>query len=382
MTLPVVGLVGWRGMVGSVLLERMIAEKDFDLIEPIFFSTSNAGGSVPLFAGQQVHKNEATLLDANNIDLLKRCDFIISTQGGDYTNAVFGPLRASGWKGHWIDAASSLRMESDTVIVLDPVNRPVIDQAFTQGNLNWIGGNCTVSLMMLGLGGLFQAGLVEWVSAMTYQAASGAGAQNMRELLKQMGYLHASVEKELADSSSAILEIDRKVTNALRSPDFPKINFRNTALAGSLIPWIDVPVEHGQSKEEWKGGAECNKILGLPPFRAEGSIPIDGICVRIGAMRCHSQGLTIKLKKEVSVTEVEQIISNANDWVEVVPNDRELSEKYLTPAAVTGTLKIPVGRIHQLAMGPEYIGAFTVGDQLLWGAAEPLRRILRILLEA
>ena len=381
MALPVVGFVGWRGMVGSVLMERMLTEQDFDQIEPIFFSTSNSGGQVPLFGGKKVTKNEPLLQDANSIDALKKCDYIISTQGGDYTKAIFEPLRKSGWAGHWIDAASTLRMNPEAVIVLDPVNRHVIDQAYEQKNLNWIGGNCTVSLMLLGLDGLFKAGLVEWVSAMTYQAASGAGAQNMRELLQQMGYLHNSVMTDLANPSSAILEIDSKVTNSLRSSDYPKSNFRNTALAGSLIPWIDVPVENGQTKEEWKGGAECNKILGLPPFRQAGSIPIDGICVRVGAMRCHSQGLTVKLNKHVSVNDLEQLIGNANDWVNVVPNDREATEKFLTPAAVTGTLQIPVGRIHHLAMGPEYIGAFTVGDQLLWGAAEPLRRILRILLE-
>ena len=382
MSLPVVGFVGWRGMVGSVLLERMLAEKDFDLIEPIFFSTSNAGTKAPLFAGQRISKNEEILQDAHQIDALKKCDYIVSTQGGDYTNAYFGPLRAAGWQGHWIDAASSLRMDPQAKIVLDPVNRSVIDNAIAQKNLNWIGGNCTVSLMLMGLNGLFSAGLVEWVSAMTYQAASGAGAQNMRELLSQMGYLHQSVQAQLADSGSAILEIDRQVNQAVQSDAYPKSNFRNTPLAGSLIPWIDVPVGHGQTKEEWKGGAECNKILGLPPFREIGSIPIDGICVRVGSMRCHSQGLTIKLKKNIAIEEVEQLLANANDWVKVIPNDRDLTEKYLTPAAVTGTMQIPIGRIHQMAMGPEYIGAFTVGDQLLWGAAEPLRRILRILLEA
>ena len=382
MSLPVVGFVGWRGMVGSVLLERMLAEKDFDLIEPIFFSTSNAGAKAPLFAGQRISKNEEILQDAHQTEALKKCDYIVSTQGGDYTNAYFGPLRAAGWQGHWIDAASSLRMDPQAKIVLDPVNRSVIDNAIAQKNLNWIGGNCTVSLMLMGLNGLFSAGLVEWVSAMTYQAASGAGAQNMRELLSQMGYLHQSVQAQLADSGSAILEIDRQVNQALHSDAYPKSNFRNTPLAGSLIPWIDVPVGHGQTKEEWKGGAECNKILGLPPFRESGSIPIDGICVRVGSMRCHSQGLTIKLKKHVAIEEVEQLLANANDWVKVMPNDRDLTEKYLTPAAVTGTMQIPIGRIHQMAMGPEYIGAFTVGDQLLWGAAEPLRRILRILLEA
>jgi aspartate-semialdehyde dehydrogenase len=382
MSLPVVGLVGWRGMVGSVLMERMLAENDFQLIEPIFFSTSNPGAKVPLFAGQTLTKNEELLQDANDIEALKKCDYIISTQGGDYTKAIFEPLRASGWKGHWVDAASSLRMNSEAVIVLDPVNRHVIDQAFSNGNVNWIGGNCTVSLMLLGLHGLFKEGLVEWMSAMTYQAASGAGAQNMRELLQQMGYLYNSVQSDLANSGSAILDIDRQVTKSLQSGEYPKTNFRNTPLAGSLIPWIDVPVDHGQTKEEWKGGAECNKILGLPPFREVGSIPIDGICVRVGAMRCHSQGLTIKLKKHIPINDVEQLIANANEWVKFVPNEREMTERHLTPAAVTGTLQIPVGRIHQLAMGPEYIGAFTVGDQLLWGAAEPLRRILRILLES
>jgi aspartate-semialdehyde dehydrogenase len=381
MALPVVGFVGWRGMVGSVLMERMLIENDFAAIEPIFFSTSNVGGQVPAIGGKVIAKNETVLQDANSIDALKKCDYIVSTQGGDYTNAIFTPLRDSGWQGHWIDAASTLRMKPDAVIVLDPVNRHVIDQAFSKNNRNWIGGNCTVSLMMLGLDGLFKADLVEWVSAMTYQAASGAGAQNMRELLLQMGYLHDSVKHDLANPSSAILEIDSQVTQALRSSDYPKSNFRNTPLAGSLIPWIDVPVENGQTKEEWKGGAECNKILGLPPFRTAGSIPIDGICVRVGAMRCHSQGLTIKLKKHVSIPDIEQIIARANDWVKVVPNDREATERLLTPAAVTGTLQIPIGRMHQLAMGPEYIGAFTVGDQLLWGAAEPLRRILQILLE-
>lgn len=382
MSLPVVGLIGWRGMVGSVLMERMLAEHDFDAIEPIFFSTSNAGGKVPAFAGQVLTKNEIFLQDANDISALKKCDYILSTQGGDYTKATFGPLRASGWKGHWIDAASTLRMDQEAVIVLDPVNRHVIDQAFTNGNLNWIGGNCTVSLMLLGLHGLFKAGLVEWISAMTYQAASGAGAQNMRELLQQMGYLYNSVQTDLANPGSAILDIDRQVTASLQGQDYPKANFRNTALAGSLIPWIDVPVENGQTKEEWKGGAECNKILGLAPFRQAGSIPIDGICVRVGAMRCHSQGLTIKLKQHVPLADLEQMIDQANDWVKVVPNEREMTERMLTPAAITGTLNIPVGRLHHLAMGPEYIGAFTVGDQLLWGAAEPLRRILRILLEA
>lgn len=372
-----VGLVGWRGMVGSVLMDRMQAEGDFDLIEPVFFSTSNAGGKAPAQA-----RNETTLKDANSIDELKKCDIILTCQGGDYTKEVYPKLRAAGWNGHWIDAASSLRMADDAVIVLDPVNRDVIDQALAKGGRNWIGGNCTVSLMLMAMGGLFKANLVEWVSAMTYQAASGAGAQNMRELLQQMGTLHDAVKAELADPASAILDIDRKVAAALRDPSFPTKNFRNTPLAGSLIPWIDVPVEHGQSKEEWKGGAECNKILGKPAFRSAGSIPIDGLCVRIGAMRCHSQGLTVKLKKDVPLDEVEGLLAAANDWVKVVPNQREISERELTPAAVTGTLTVPVGRLHKLAMGNDYLGAFTVGDQLLWGAAEPLRRMLRILLAA
>ena len=371
-----VGLVGWRGMVGSVLIDRMVQEKDFDLIEPVFFSTSNAGGKAPAQA-----KNETTLKDANDIEALKKCDIVLTCQGGDYTKEVYPKLRAAGWNGHWIDAASSLRMADDAVIILDPVNRNVIDSALSQGGKNWIGGNCTVSLMLMGLGGLFQHKMVEWVSAMTYQAASGAGAQNMRELLSQMGALHDAVKDDLANPSSAILDIDRKVSATMRSAEFPTKNFRNTALAGSLIPWIDVPVEHGQSKEEWKGGAECNKILGNPTFRTPGSIPIDGLCVRIGAMRCHSQGLTIKLKKDVPMDEIESILGQANDWVKVVPNVREISERDLTPAAVTGTLTVPVGRLHKMAMGNDYLGAFTVGDQLLWGAAEPLRRMLRILLE-
>ena len=371
-----VGLVGWRGMVGSVLIDRMVQEQDFDLIEPVFFSTSNSGGQAPAQA-----KNETTLQDAHDIAALKRCDIILTCQGGDYTKEVYPQLRAAGWTGHLIDAASSLRMAEDAVIVLDPVNRDVIDNALAQGGKNWIGGNCTVSLMLMAMGGLFKHHMIEWVSAMTYQAASGAGAQNMRELLSQMGALHDAVKDDLANPSSAILDIDRKVSATMRSAAFPTQNFRNTALAGSLIPWIDVPVDHGQSKEEWKGGAECNKILGNPAFRSAGSIPIDGLCVRIGAMRCHSQGLTIKLKQDVPMDEIESILAQANDWVKVVPNQRDISERELTPAAVTGTLTVPVGRLHKLAMGNDYLGAFTVGDQLLWGAAEPQRRMLRIVLE-
>ena len=376
MATPLVGLVGWRGMVGSVLMQRMKDEKDFEHIEPVFFSTSNAGGAAPAMA-----KNEKKLFAADDIEALKRCDIIITCQGGDYTKEVYPKIRAAGWKGHWIDAASALRMVDESVIILDPVNRPVIDQALSKGGNLWVGGNCTVSLMLMAMGGLFKNNLVEWVSAMTYQAASGAGAQNMRELLSQMGALHDAVKTQLADPASAILDIDRKVSETMRSASFPTKNFRNTALAGSLIPWIDVPVEHGQSKEEWKGGSECNKILGNPAFRSPGSIPIDGLCVRIGAMRCHSQGLTVKLKKDVPLAEIEGLLASANDWVKVVPNEREITERELTPAAVTGTLTVPVGRLHKLAMGPDYLGAFTVGDQLLWGAAEPLRRMLRILLE-
>ncbi len=372
-----VGLVGWRGMVGSVLMQRMEEEGDFAFIDPVFFSTSSVGGEAPTLGG----KTGGKLQDAVSIDTLKKMDIVITCQGGDYTKEIFPKLRATGWDGHWIDAASTLRMDKDAVIVLDPVNLHVIKDALVKGGKNWIGGNCTVSLMLMGLGGLFKHDLVEWVSAMTYQAASGAGAQNMRELLSQMGALHDAVRTELADPASAILEIDRKVAETMRAASFPTKNFRNTALAGSLIPWIDVPVDGGQSKEEWKGGAECNKILGLPPFRSPGSIPVDGLCVRIGAMRCHSQGLTIKLRKDVPLDEVSDVIAGGNPWAKVVPNEREISERELTPAAVTGTLTVPVGRLHKLAMGPEFLGAFTVGDQLLWGAAEPLRRMLRILLD-
>jgi aspartate-semialdehyde dehydrogenase len=368
-----VGMVGWRGMVGSVLMQRMREENDFAQVEPVFFSTSNAGGDAPLGGGRLLH--------ADDIDALKKMDVVLTCQGGDWTKSVHPRLRAAGWTGHWIDAASTLRMAEQAVIVLDPVNRKVIDAALGRGARDWIGGNCTVSLMLMAMGGLFEHDLVEWVSAMTYQAASGAGAQNMRELLLQMGTLHGAVERELADPAGAILEIDRKVAAALRSDAMPVGNFRGVPLAGSLIPWIDAPVDHGQSREEWKGGAEANKILGRPPFRAPGSIPIDGICVRVGAMRCHSQGLTVKLRRDVPLADVEAIVAGASQWVAVVPNEREASERRLTPAAVTGTLTVPVGRLHKLAMGPEYLGAFTVGDQLLWGAAEPLRRMLRILVE-
>ena len=371
-----VGLVGWRGMVGSVLMQRMQQESDFALIEPVFFSTSNAGGAAPAFA-----KSNEPLKSATDIAALKAMDIVITCQGGDYTKEVFPKLRAAGWQGYWIDAASALRMDSDAVIILDPVNRAVIDAALAKGGKNWIGGNCTVSLMLMAMGGLFREHLVEWVSAMTYQAASGAGAQNMRELLAQMGQLHRLVEHELADPSSAILDIDRKISECLRNRDLPVENFRGVPLAGSLIPWIDVPVDHGQSKEEWKGGAEANKILGKPAFRSPGSIPIDGLCVRIGAMRCHSQALTVKMTKNVPLDEIHDILASANDWVRVIPNERERTERELSPAVVSGTMQVPVGRLHKMAMGPEYLAAFTVGDQLLWGAAEPLRRMLRILLD-
>ena len=374
-----VGLVGWRGMVGSVLMQRMVEEGDFAHIDPVYFSTSAAGGKAPSFGGKEA---SLPLQDASNIEALKACEIIITCQGGDYTKEVFPKLRAAGWNGHWIDAASSLRMADDAVIILDPVNMNVIKDSLAKGGKNWIGGNCTVSLMLMGLGGLFQNDLVEWATSMTYQAASGAGAQNMRELISQMGVIHDSVKDLLADPASAILDIDRKVAETIRSDSFPKKNFRNTPLAGSLIPWIDVPYENGQSKEEWKGGAECNKILGKPAFRSAGSIPIDGLCVRIGAMRCHSQALTIKLKKDVPLDEISDMLAKANQWAKVVPNDREISERELTPAAVTGTLTVPVGRLHKMAMGTDYLAAFTCGDQLLWGAAEPLRRMLRILLDA
>lgn len=366
-----VGLVGWRGMVGSVLMQRMLEERDFDLIEPVFFTTSNVGGQ-----GPAVGKEVAPLKDAYNIDELKSLDVILTCQGGDYTNEVFPKLREAGWQGYWIDAASSLRMDDSAVIVLDPVNRKVIDQALEAGTKNYVGGNCTVSLMLMALGGLYEAGLVEWMSAMTYQAASGAGAQNMRELIKQMGTLESAVATELADPASAILDIDRKVAETMRGDAFPVDNF-GVPLAGSLIPYIDKELPNGQSREEWKGQAETNKILG----RFKNPIPVDGICVRIGAMRCHSQALTIKLNKDVPMADIEALISQHNPWVKLVPNTREASMRDLSPTAVTGTLSVPVGRLRKLNMGSQYLGAFTVGDQLLWGAAEPLRRMLRILLE-
>lgn len=384
--MKLVGLVGWRGMVGSVLMDRMQAEGDFGLIEPLFFSTSNSGGTAPAMA-----KNETTLQDAFNIDALKRCDIIITAQGGDYTAEVFPKLRAAGWNGHWIDAASTLRMEKDAVIVLDPVNMPVIQAALQHGGKNWIGSNCTVSCMMMGVGALYKARLVEWMSTQTYQAASGGGAQHMRELLTQYGTLNAEVKALLDDPKSAILEIDRKVIAKQRAlTEAETANF-GVPLGGSLIPWIDKDLGIGKnqdefgwgvSKEEWKGMAETNKILGNGEGFGSAAIPVDGFCVRVGAMRCHSQALTFKLKKDVPVADIEAMIAADNQWVKVVPNSREATLKDLTPVAVTGTMTIPVGRIRKLAMGPEYVGAFTIGDQLLWGAAEPLRRMLRILLDA
>ena len=373
----VVGLVGWRGMVGSVLMDRMQAEGDFGLIEPVFFSTSNAGGPAPVMA-----KNETVLKDAMDIASLKRCDIIITAQGGDYTTAIFPKLRAAGWTGHWIDAASSLRMQEDAVIILDPVNLPVIQKALVQGGRNWIGGNCTVSCMLMGVGALYKAGLVEWMTSMTYQAASGGGAQHMRELLTQFGALNAEVRDLLEDPKSAILEIDRKILAKQQTLDAHQTLQFGVPLGGSLIPWIDKDLGNGMSREEWKGGAETNKILGQGAAFGTPDIPVDGFCVRVGTMRCHSQALTFKLKKNVPTADIEALITADNPWVKVVPNTREASIADLTPVAVTGTLGIPVGRIRKLAMGPEYLGAFTIGDQLLWGAAEPLRRMLRILLNA
>ncbi len=377
MATTLVGLVGWRGMVGSVLMDRMQAEGDFAHFEPLFFSTSNAGGAAPTQA-----KNEKALKDAFDINELKRCDIILTAQGGDYTTEVFPKLRAAGWNGHWIDAASTLRMKDDAVIVLDPVNMPVIQDALAKGGKNWIGGNCTVSCMLIGVGALYKAGLVEWMSTQTYQAASGGGAQHMRELLTQFGTLNAEVRSLLDDPKSAILEIDRKIIAKQRSlTEAETANF-GVPLGGSLIPWIDKDLGNGQSREEWKGMAETNKILGMGEGFSSPAVPVDGFCVRVGAMRCHSQALTFKLKKDVPVADIEAMIAADNPWAKVVPNTREATIKDLTPVAVTGTLQIPVGRVRKLAMGPEYVGAFTIGDQLLWGAAEPLRRMLRILLAA
>ncbi|MBI5921483.1 MAG: aspartate-semialdehyde dehydrogenase [Betaproteobacteria bacterium] len=374
-----VGMVGWRGMVGSVLLQRMQEEKDFDLIEPVFFTTSNIGGNAPKFATDK-SRDAGKLKDAKSIDALRSMDIIISCQGGDYTTEIFPKLRAIGWNGYWIDAASTLRMKDDAVIILDPVNRDVIDAALKKGIKNYIGGNCTVSLMMIALGGLLKADLIEWMTSMTYQAASGAGAQNMRELLVQMGEVHRVAQHLLSDPNSAILEIDREVAGILRDDKFPTQNF-GVPLAGSLIPWIDKDLGNGQSREEWKGQAETNKILGRGTAGSAPAIPVDGICVRVGAMRCHSQALTIKLKKNLPLADIEAILAAHNQWVKVIPNQRDVTIKELTPTMVTGTLSVPVGRLRKLPMGPEYLSAFTVGDQLLWGAAEPLRRMLRILLD-
>ena len=366
-----VGLIGWRGMVGSVLVQRMREEGDFDRIDPLFFSTSQAGA-----AGPGIGRRVPPVLNAMDVDALVAMDALISCQGGEYTSEIYPRLRQAGWTGYWIDAASTRRMADEAVIVLDPVNREVIDRALDRGVRDFIGGNCTVSLMLMAMTGLLRANLVEWVSAMTYQAASGAGARHMRELIAQMGTLHASVADRLADPATTILEIDRRVADAQRDPAFPVPQF-GYPLAGSLLPWIDTDLGNGQSKEEWKGMAESNKILG----RSGASLlPIDGLCVRVGAMRCHSQALTVKLRRDVPLAEIESLLASAHEWVSVVPNEEAATLARLTPAAVTGTLQVPVGRLRKLAMGGEYLSAFTVGDQLLWGAAEPLRRVLRIIL--
>ncbi len=377
---PRVGLVGWRGMVGSVLMQRMQAEGDFAFIEPVFFSTSAAGGELPA-AIARFAKNERKLQSAVDLKALAACDIVIACQGSDFTKQAYAPLRAAGWKGYWIDAAKTLRMRDDAVIILDPVNMPVIKNALAKGVRDYIGGNCTVSCMLMGLGSLFKADLVEWMAATTYQAASGGGAQHMRELLAQMGTLNASVKSLLADPASAILEIDRQVAATQRGLSAEQTQNFMVPLAGSLIPWIDVDRGDGTSLEEWKGGAETNKILGRGPGFGVPPVPIDSLCVRVGAMRCHSQSVTIKLKKDMPLADVEQMIAADNEWVRFVPNNREASIRDLTPVAVTGTMHIPVGRVRKLALGPSYLGAFTIGDQLLWGAAEPLRRMLRILLE-
>jgi aspartate-semialdehyde dehydrogenase len=369
--MALVGLVGWRGMVGSVLMQRMQAEGDFALIEPMFFSTSSAGGTAPKLA-----KSETKLQDANDITALKRCDIVITCQGGEYTKVVYPQLRDAGWKGYWIDAAKTLRMQDDAVIVLDPVNLPVIQNALSRGIKDYIGGNCTVSCMLMGLGALFKADLVEWMTCTTYQAASGGGAQHMRELLTQYGTLNAAVKPLLDDPASAILEVDRLIAQTQRAMSAEETKNFMVPLGGSLIPWIDADRGDGTSLEEWKGGAETNKILGRTH-----ALPIDSTCVRVGAMRCHSQSLTIKMKKDVPLADIESLIAADNEWVKLVPNTREATLRELTPVAVTGTMTIPVGRLRKLAMGPQYLGAFTIGDQLLWGAAEPLRRMLRILLE-
>ena len=366
-----VGFVGWRGMVGSVLMGRMKEEKDFNLIDPVFFTTSNKGGK-----GPDIGKDVPPLKDAKNLNELKAMEVLVSTQGGEYTSEIYPKLRAAGWKGYWIDAASTLRMEKDAILVLDPVNLKVIKDGLSKGIKNYIGGNCTVSLMLMALGGLYERGLIEWMSVMTYQAASGAGANNMRELLKQMGSIYNTAKELLDNPSGAILDIDRKVSDHIRSDAYPK-EFFGVPLAGSVIPWIDKQLDNGQSREEWKGQAETNKILG----QESNPVPIDGTCVRIGAMRCHSQALTIKMTKNMPLDEITDIISKHNKWVKVVPNVREITIKELTPAAITGTLTVPIGRLRKMNMGPAFLNAFTCGDQLLWGAAEPLRRMLRIIVE-
>jgi aspartate-semialdehyde dehydrogenase len=375
--MALVGIVGWRGMVGSVLLERMQQEGDFALFEPLFFSTSNAGGAAPAMA-----KNERKLVDASDIKALARCDIVITAQGGDYTNEVLPKLRGAGWKGHWIDAASALRMKDDAVLILDPVNMPVIKSALAKGSKNWIGANCTVSCMLMGVGALFKAGLVDWMSTMTYQAASGGGAQHMRELLTQFGSLNAEVSTLLDDPASAILEIDRKLLARQQSLSSAEIEHFGVPLGGSLIPWIDRDMGGGLTREEWKGMAETNKILGRGEGFGTPAVPVDGVCVRVGTMRCHSQALHFKLTRDVPLADIESLIAADNEWVNVVPNQREATMRELTPVAVSGTMSIPVGRLRKLAMGPQHLAAFTIGDQLLWGAAEPLRRMLRLLLEA
>ena len=368
-SVPTAGFIGWRGMVGSVLMQRMQDEGDFGLINPVFFSTSNAGGAAPSFAD-----GAGKLQDAYDVEALAKLPIIVTAQGGGYTSEVYPKLRDAGWDGLWIDAASTLRMEQDSIIVLDPVNRDVIDAGLARGIKNFVGGNCTVSCMLMGLGGLFRNGLVEWGTSMTYQAASGGGARHMRELLNQFGELNSAVADKLADPASAILDIDRAVLARQKDPGMDSSQF-GVPLAGSVIPWIDADLGNGQSKEEWKAGAETNKILGR---ETEGRIPFDGLCIRIGAMRSHSQALTLKLTEDLPVAEIERIIAADNQWAKVVPNTKEASMADLTPVAVSGTLDIPVGRIRKLEMGPEYISAFTIGDQLLWGAAEPLRRMLKI----
>jgi aspartate-semialdehyde dehydrogenase len=371
-----VGIVGWRGMVGSVLVQRMREERDFDHIEPVFFSTSQAGGK-----GPAIGRDVEPVGNAMDVEALKKLPVIISCQGGDYTNDIHPRLRQAGWRGYWIDAASALRMNEDAVIILDPVNLPVIERALGEGTKDFIGGNCTVSLMLMGMAGLFQRDEIEWMTSMTYQAASGAGAANMRELVAQMARIGQTAKPMLDDPASAILDIDRAVTDSIRSRELPKENF-GQALAASLLPWIDKDLGNGQSREEWKAQAEANKILGRNGKKGGSQVPIDGVCVRVGAMRCHSQALTIKLRRPLPLDEIEGMLAEANDWVKVVPNRRDESLAELTPSAVTGKLSVPVGRLRKLSMGDEYLAAFTVGDQLLWGAAEPLRRMLRILLDA